>query len=134
MKTAKDPRHIKRRRVVKALFAESFAKQGAHGRELKKIIAKLSKIDKSIEKAAPTWPIEKLNKIDLAVLRLAVYELSFTKIPPKVIIDEAIELAKEFGSENSGPFVNGVLGTILKERPPAQRASGLEGANDKKDN
>lgn len=116
MKTAKDPRHIKRRKVVKALFAESFAKQGSRGKEFKKIISNISKIDKSIEKAAPTWPIEKLNKIDLAVLRLAVYELTFTKTPPKVVIDEAVELAKEFGSENSGPFVNGVLGTILKEK------------------
>lgn len=145
MKTAKDPRHIKRRKVVKALFAESFVKQGADDRELKKVLSNISKIDNSIEKAAPTWPIEKLNKIDLAVLRLAVYELTYTKTPPKVVIDEAVELAKEFGSENSGPFVNGVLGTILKEkRPPAQsptqrvsrlgeRASGPEGKNDKKD-
>ena len=70
-----------------------------------------------IAKAAPEWPIEKLNKSDLAILRLAVYELTIEKKEPvKVIIDEAIELAKELGSENSSSFVNGVLGTIVKER------------------
>ena len=127
MKTAKDPRHIKRRKVVKALFAESFAKQSSQPREFKKIISNLFKIDRNIERAAPTWPIGKLNKIDLAVLRLAVYELTFTKTPPKVVIDEAVELAKEFGSENSAPFVNGVLGTILKKgRSQPRRASGSE--------
>lgn len=61
------------------------------------------------------WPVEKLNRIDLAILRLAIYELGNEKIPPKVVIDEAVELAKEFGSENSSSFVNGVLGTIYKD-------------------
>ena len=68
-----------------------------------------------IKKAAPTWPIEKLNKIDLAILRLAVFELENQQTPPKVVIDEAIELAKEFGAESSASFVNGVLGTIYKK-------------------
>jgi len=61
------------------------------------------------------WPVDKLNKIDLAILRLAIYELERKKTPPKVIIDEAVELAKEFGGENSPSFINGVLGTIYKE-------------------
>ena len=61
------------------------------------------------------WPVDKLNKIDLAILRLAIYELENLEVPPKVVIDEAVELAKEFGSENSPSFVNGVLGTIYKE-------------------
>ena len=72
-------------------------------------------IDQYILKAAPRWPLERINKIDLAILRLAIWELCFQKKePPKVIIDEAVELAKEFGGENSPSFVNGVLGTIYE--------------------
>jgi N utilization substance protein B len=115
MKTAQDPRHIKRREIVKQLFAESFTPQGIVSEEVNKILKDKERLDLEIQKAAPAWPIEKLNKIDLAILRLAVYELSSEKTPPKVIIDEAVELAKEFGSESSPSFVNGVLGTIYKE-------------------
>lgn len=116
MKTALDPRHIKRRKFVKILFAESFAHQPKLPPKVKKILKQLPKIDKMIEEAAPMWPIEKLNRIDLSILRLAVYEMTNTKTPPKVVIDEAVELAKEFGSENSPSFVNGVLGTIYKDK------------------
>jgi N utilization substance protein B len=115
MKTAKDPRHKKRREAVKALFAESFVHQDEIPELAKKVLSQGKKADKKIEDAAPAWPLEKLNRIDLAILRLAVYELENKKTPPKVIIDEAVELAKEFGSENSPSFVNGVLGTIYKE-------------------
>lgn len=73
------------------------------------------RIDNAIQIAAPEWPTEKIAKIDLAILRLAACELMVEKKePPKVIIDEAIELAKTYGNENSPKFVNGVLGTILK--------------------
>lgn len=116
MKTAKDPRHQARIESLKSLFAESFTGQQTTDSQAKKVLSYLNTIDKKIEKAAPAWPIDKLNRIDLAILRLAVYELEHTKTPPKVIIDEAVELAKEFGSENSPSFVNGVLGTIFKER------------------
>ena len=61
------------------------------------------------------WPIEKINRIDLAILHLSIYELLNEKTPPKVVIDEAVELAKEFGSEASGSFVNGVLGTVYEK-------------------
>lgn len=115
MKTAADPRHKKRREVVKALFSETYARQPAEIQLVKEILLHKEKIDKKIEKAAPAWPIDKLNRIDLAILQLAVYELMEKKTPPKVVIDEAVELAKEFGSENSSSFVNGVLGTIYKE-------------------
>lgn len=115
MKTAQDPRHKKRRQVVKQLFAESFTPQGKNTDLVKEILSQKEKVDTLIQNAAPTWPIDKLNKIDLAILRLAVYELEKKLTPPKVIIDEAVELAKEFGSENSASFVNGVLGTIYKE-------------------
>ncbi len=77
----------------------------------------LPEIDKHIAAAAPEWPLEKISKIDLAVLRLAVWELLFEKdAPPKVVIDEAVELGKSFGNEHSGQFINGVLGTIAKTR------------------
>lgn len=116
MKTAKDPRHKARREIVKALFAESFTHQDELSKNIKKILSKKKSLDNKIKKAAPTWPIDKLNRIDLAILRLAVYEMQDKKIPPKVIIDEAVELAKEFGSEASPSFINGVLGTIYKEK------------------
>lgn len=115
MKTAKDPRHLKRRRIVKQLFAESFTHQDRLKKFTNKILKKKKIIDAKIQKAAPMWPIEKLNKIDLAILRLSVYELEYTKTPPKVIIDEAVELAKEFATENSPAFINGVLGAILRK-------------------
>lgn len=116
MKTAKDPRHQKRRETVKMLFAETFAHQEDLSNSVKKILAQRKLIDNKIKKAAPVWPIDKLNRIDLAILRLAVYEMKSSKIPPKVVIDEAVELAKEFGSENSPSFINGVLGTIYKKK------------------
>jgi len=76
----------------------------------------LEYIDKLIEKAAPQFPLVKIAKIDVAILRLAIYELCVKKNqPPKVIIDEAIELGKEFGSDKSPAFINGVLGTIYKD-------------------
>ena len=115
MKTSKDPRHKKRRDTVKSLFAESFTHQSKLTNEAKQILEQSKEIDKQIKKSAPQWPLQKLNKLDLAVLRLAVFELNKNDAPPKVIIDEAVELAKEFGSENSPSFVNGVLGTIYKE-------------------
>lgn len=114
MKTAKDPRHKKRVGAIKELFASSFTKDQGLSELSEAIIKKATPIDKKISGAAPAWPIEKLNRIDLAILRLAVYELEYTDTPPKVIIDEAIELAKEYGGENSPSFVNGVLGTIYK--------------------
>ena len=86
--------------------------------DIQSIISALTSIDEKIRVAAPEWPVDKIAKIDLAVLRLAVYELTIEKkVPPKVVIDEAIELAKEYGNEHSGQFVNGVLGTILKTIP-----------------
>lgn len=96
------------------LFTASFAHH-AHDSAMAPMVAALSAIDEKIQLAAPEWPIDKIAKIDLAILRLATYELLIEKNePPKVIIDEAIELGKEFGNDNSAKFVNGVLGTILK--------------------
>lgn len=115
MKTASDPRHKNRRTTVQLLFAESFAKQSQGDPMARQILAEKAIIDAKIATSAPAWPIDKLNRIDLAILRLAVYELIHKSAPPKVIIDEAVELAKEFGAENSASFINGVLGTIYKD-------------------
>lgn len=112
MKTAKDPRHQKRREVLKLLFAQTFSDQPCSDELVQKILKKKKGIDRKIASAAPAWPVDKLNRVDLAILELAVFELGEKITPPKVIIDEAIELAKEFGSEASSAFVNGVLGTI----------------------
>jgi len=82
------------------------------------VVEHLSELDKIIEKAAPEWPIEQTTIIDRNVLRIGLYELLFgnkEEVPPKVAINEAIELAKSFGGESSGKFINGVLGTVFKE-------------------
>ncbi len=76
------------------------------------------KIDPLIEKCAPEWPLEQVTIVDRNILRLGICELLFgnyEEVPPKVAINEAIELAKSFGGESSGRFVNGVLGTIYRE-------------------
>src|ERR1035437_898771 len=75
-------------------------------------------IDEIIEKAAPDWPIDKISIVDRNILRIGLYELLFgdrTQVPPKVAINEAIELAKSFGGDNSSKFINGVLGGVYKE-------------------
>jgi transcription antitermination protein NusB len=75
-------------------------------------------IDKIIEQAAPQWPLDQVAIVDRNVLRLGLYELLWgdrAAVPPKVAINEAIELAKSFGGESSGRFINGVLGTVYKE-------------------
>ncbi|MDP3799822.1 MAG: transcription antitermination factor NusB [bacterium] len=92
---------------------DSFIRQLVNG-----VISYLAKIDQIIAKAAPEWPIEQIAMVDRNVLRLGIYELLFgdyKEVPPKVAINEAIELAKSFGGESSGKFVNGVLGTIYRE-------------------
>jgi len=85
---------------------------------LANILSKKGDLDRIIEKAAPDWPLDKISIIDRNVLRLGLFELLFSdkeEVPAKVAINEAIELAKTFGGENSGKFVNGVLGSIYKE-------------------
>lgn len=82
------------------------------------VVKQISVLDKIIEKAAPEWPIEQITIVDRNVLRIGLYELLYAnkeEVPPKVAINEAIELAKNFGGESSGKFINGVLGTVFKE-------------------
>lgn len=84
----------------------------------KGVLEKRRDLDILIEKAAPDWPIDKISAVDRNILRIGLYELLFadrTEVPPKVAINEAIELAKTFGGETSGRFVNGVLGAVYKE-------------------
>lgn len=114
MKTPLDPRHKKRQKLIEELFKVQFHKQNLT-KEAVEIMNNKDFVDKKIEKAAPEFPIDKINKIDLAILRLAVFELLVGKRePPKVVIDEAIELAKEYGGETSPAFINGALGNIIK--------------------
>jgi transcription termination factor NusB len=115
MKTAKDPRHLKREAVIKELFSWGFTETfEPKTKEAKDILKNLDKIDKNIVKGAPTWPLTQVNRIDLAILRLAVFELIIVKDTPfKVIVDEAVEMAKKYGSESSPGFVNGVLGNLI---------------------
>lgn len=78
-----------------------------------------TQIDDIIRKSAPEWPLEKVSKVDLVILRIAIYELLYGKeIPDKVAIDEAVELAKEFGNDTSSKFVNGVLGNVMELYKP----------------
>lgn len=81
----------------------------------------IEEIDKIIEKAAPEWPIAQISMVDRNVLRIGLFELLYEdkkEVPPKVAINEAIELAKTFSGQTSGKFINGVLGTVYKELNP----------------
>ena len=113
MKTALDPRHRKRQKIVEDLFKVEFHKQPISSFS-KDVMRNVGSLDEKIEYAAPEFPIDKINKVDLAILRLAVYELLIEKKePPKVIVDEAIELAKEYGGDSSPAFINGALGKVI---------------------
>ena len=82
------------------------------------VVKHLPRIDKIIEKAAPEWPVSQIPIVDRNVLRIGLYELLYSdkkEVPPKVAINEAIELAKTFSGKTSGKFINGVLGTVFKE-------------------
>jgi N utilization substance protein B len=81
--------------------------RGVHSRQ--------EELDNLLRPVAPEWPIEQIARMDRVILRIGVYELLFEKgVPPKVAINEAVELAKAFGGENSSKFINGVLGTVLR--------------------
>ena len=97
------------------------------------IVKNLEDIDKIIQAAAPQWPLEKMGTIERNILRLGLYELLFgdkKAVPPKVAIDEAIELAKEFVNETSGKFVNGVLGAVFREMEKDKEAKNKKNEND----
>lgn len=73
-----------------------------------------SELDEIVSRNSHSWSLERISKVDLAIIRLALLEMKYTSIPPKVSINEAIELAKEYSSEKSFRFVNGILGGVLK--------------------
>ena len=116
---AKDPKDLKA--ILDADIEEfgpgledpTFAQTLAEG-----IIENFAKIDEVISRCAPAWPLAQVPIVDRNVLRIGIFELLWgnrEEVPPKVAINEAIELAKTFGGSNSGKFVNGVLGTIYRE-------------------
>jgi N utilization substance protein B len=131
-------RHLARTVALQSLFQWDFMGQGSEVSDLVKanwkefgpdyddggfalnlvagVTAHQAKIDELIVKYAPEWPLEQITNVDRNVLRLGIFELKFdSQIPPKVAINEAIELAKSFGGESSGKFVNGVLGSIYRD-------------------
>ena len=90
-------------------------------RIIKGVVEHIEQLNKIIEKAAPEWPLNQISIIDRNVLRIGLYELLFAdraEVPAKVAINEAIELAKNYGGPNSGKFINGVLGTVYKQIEP----------------
>lgn len=92
------------------------------------VIAQVADIDSKITKAAPEWPVDQISPIDKAILRLAIFELLHSEeVPPKVAINEAVELAKLFGGENSSKFINGVLGTIYRSSDKYQAEATEQG-------
>jgi transcription antitermination protein NusB len=101
---------------------------------VKGVLKHREKINKLIEKCAPEWPLDQVTVVDRNVLRLGIFELVFgnyEEVPPKVAINEAIELAKTFGGESSGRFVNGVLGTIYREMGEPMKEDNKEKEEDK---
>ncbi|MCL5407591.1 MAG: transcription antitermination factor NusB [Patescibacteria group bacterium] len=83
---------------------------------IENVIGKIKEIDEQITKAAPEWPLEQIAGIDKTILRIAICEILYRDdIPPKVAINEAVELGKTFGGENSSKFINGVLGTVYRQ-------------------
>lgn len=132
-----DQRHVKRIKLMQHLFAETFDPNqhsspqetfdAAHRlpanevvqQEVQQIIAELDEIDARLQQHAPERPLVEINQVDLAILRLITWESKHKKTPKKVLIDEAVELAKEFGSESSSRFVNGVLGKMFEMELPA---------------
>src|SRR3990167_11306125 len=127
MKKRSDPRHKIRVQTFKTLFETNFRpelkieKSSTAGQ----IIDKQKEIDGLIKKNAPVWPVSQITSTDLTTLRLAIWELMFNKKkePYKVIINEAVEIAKQYGSETSGSFINGVLGAIVKSKVKVESQS-----------
>lgn len=130
-----DPRHNSRKIALSTLFSELFDSEIEQHTKildikdileldlndksllediLKGVATNKEKTDALIQKCAPDWPLDKIAKIDITILRIAIFEILYSdKVSHKIAIDEAVELAKEFGSDTSPKFINGVLGTIV---------------------
>lgn len=116
-----DARHTRRIEAVENLFAYSFVQpafKAPHTSDIfHAVVDKIQEIDAMIVEFAPKFPIDKLSKIDLAILRLAIYELKINPTEPhKVVVNEAVELAKELGGDKSYTFINGVLGKLIPQK------------------
>lgn len=99
---------------------------------VKGVDARQEELDKILQPIAPEWPISQIARMDRIILRIGAYELIYSaNVPPKVVINEAVELAKSFGGENSSKFVNGVLGTLLKQRSGDSGEASASGASKK---
>ena len=139
-----DPRHTSRKLALSSIFSWSFSEPDidknvetsaeileeegvSYDNELTKFIVNgvrehTDEIDKIIEECAPDWPLDKIAKIDLVILRIAIFEILFgKKTPVKVAIDEAVEIAKEYGNDTSHKFINGVLGTVVERHLPKEK-------------
>ncbi len=93
----------------------------------------VEKLDVTLQPIAPEWPIDQIARMDRVILRIGLYELLHGKdVPPKVVINEAVELAKAFGSENSSKFINGVLGTALRQQEAESEAAPTKNPSPKK--
>lgn len=91
-------------------------------------------LDKALQPIAPEWPIDQIARMDRVILRMGLYELTHEdSVPPKVVINEAVELGKAFGSENSSKFINGVLGTALRQKTGESKPEPKTPTDDKKD-
>jgi transcription antitermination protein NusB len=115
-----DPRHLKRIRLMQLVFAYNFSSPDDQFeadeevyQQAKNILLILTEIDAKIAKFAPERPLSEINQVDLAILRIITAESIALKTPKKVLINEAIELAKEYGTDSSPKFINGVLGKLL---------------------
>jgi N utilization substance protein B len=123
MKTKNDPRHLRRIKLTKFLYSFQFGQSA--GQKLKpveqktadKILKNLKEINRQIDYFSARFGVDRMSKIDLSILQLGVYEMLFVKnIPKKVIIDEAVELAKEFGGSKSPALINGILAKIMEKQ------------------
>lgn len=102
-------------------FAPDFDDGGFVGELVRGVMTNLKDIDEAIIRYATEWPLDQITTIDRNVLRLGLYELIYTDIPPRVAINEAIEVAKNFGGDASGKFINGVLGAIYNQWPEEEK-------------
>lgn len=150
-----DPRHTSRKLALSSIFSWSFAEPDIekniqasaeileeegidYDDELTKFIVdgvreNREEIDRIIEECAPDWPIDKIAKIDLVILRIAIFEVLFgKKTPIKVAIDEAVEIAKEFGNDTSHKFVNGVMGTVVERYASSDKSEPEEEIKEEK--
>ncbi len=146
MKRKSDPRHQSRIVALQKLFSSHFSPEtegvtkgdieeiaeAAEIDDYDKILAQkfidgveknIADLDSIITKYAPQWPVDQIQKVDLEILRIGLWEGFYTDLtPPKVAIDEAIEIAKEFGGDKSGKFVNGVLGAIYENKQDYEKS------------